>query len=218
MKVWQDPPGFVRPTEPRQEAAAGLRAYVPWLRNEGLLEPLRARCSPKTAALLARPPLPTAWLDEATINEIYDGVEALRGLDGARAMGLYASRSALGMLLRPMLGMYLKLSGSTPASVFSHLPAMAALFIRGIAFSWTPRGPTQGELVIAYANRAPPALFQVWMGILEFAFEMCKTTGKFELELDPRGTAGRLHASWSLELADAPSSGDVSFSDDPGRR
>ena len=143
MKVWQDPPGFVRPTEPRQEAAAGLRAYVPWLRNEGLIEPLRARCSPKAAALLARPPLPTAWLDEATINEIYDGVEALRGLEGARAMGLYASRSALGMLLRPMLGMYLKLSGSTPASVFGHLPAMAALFIRGIAFSWTPRGPTQ---------------------------------------------------------------------------
>jgi hypothetical protein len=168
-----------------------------WLRDEGLLEPLRAKLSPQTAALLTRPPLPTAWIAAPQMDELYACIAGLRGEDAVRAMALDAVRRSLGTLLRPLLSMYMKLAGSTPRAIFAHMPALAALFIKGVAFEWTPTGPSSGELFIGYANAPPLALFHLWKGMLEFAFELCQTNGEIAFHVAPRGTAARFAILWS---------------------
>jgi len=206
MGIWIDPPGLERPTEARRETVVALRAYIPWLEREGLLEPLREKLPPATAALLARPPLPTAWIDSARMYEIYDALAALRGDESLSEMALDATRSSLGKTLRPILGMYMKLSGATPASLLGQMPGITSLFIKGVAFHWTAQGESAGELWIAYAGPTPVSVFHVWSGMLRFAFDLCQTRGQLAFEVAPDRSAARYRASWAGARAatDAP--------------
>ncbi len=209
MGTWIHSPGLERPTEARRETVVALRAYIPWLQREGLVEPLREKLPPATAALLARPPLPTTWIDSERMYEIYDALSALRGDEAVGAMALEATRSSLGKTLRPILGMYMKLSGSTPASLFGQMPGITSLFIKGVAFHWTAQGESAGQLVIAYAGAAPASVFHVWGGMLRFAFELCQTRGQLSFEAAPDRSAARYRASWAevrpaTDATDAP--------------
>jgi len=198
--TWQDPPGLVRPTEPPRETVAALRGCIPWLKREGLFDAVVAKVSPATAAMLNHPPLPTRWMDSTVLHEICVAIVELRGERGERAlreMALEVTRRSLGVIVRPMLSLYLRLSGSTPGSLFPQMPSITSLVIKGVAFHWTPDGANAGALVIAYANPVEPVAFMVWHGILSFAFEVSSTKGAIQREVAPDHSSARYLASWS---------------------
>jgi hypothetical protein len=198
MNDWDNLAGVVRSDEPRRETAAPLRSYLPWLRREGLFENVRLAVSPAAAALMAAPPLPTSWIQSSLMYEIFEAVSALRGDEGMVEMCLVGTRESLGIVARPIWGMFLKLFGASPSSLFSHMPALTTLFIRGLVFDWTPLTENSGSLLLAYAGPTPLPVFHGWRGTSSFAFEVCKTSGSIEMEISPDRSAARYTITWAV--------------------
>jgi hypothetical protein len=198
MSSWQVPPRLLRPDEPRRETAASLRSFIPWLRRELLFDQVHDSISPAAAALLKRPPLPTSWIDSTLTDEIFQAVLALRGDEAVSQMSLTAMRESLGFLVQPLLAMFIKLFGATPASVLAQMPTMTALFIKGVAYDWSPTSAESGELIIAYEKPIPSGVFHGWRGITLFAFDLCKTTGTNRIEVSPDSSAARYTIAWKM--------------------
>jgi hypothetical protein len=197
MNGWDNLAGVVRSDEPRRETAATLRSYLPWLRREGLFEKVRSTVSPAASALLAAPPLPTSWIQSSLMYEVFEAVSALRGDEGVIEMCLVGTRESLGIVARPVWGMFLKLLGASPASLFSHMPALTSLFIKGLVFDWTPLTANSGRLFIAFNGAAPLPVFHGWRGTSSFAFEVCQTTGSIEMDISPDRSAARYTITWA---------------------
>jgi hypothetical protein len=120
----------------------------------------------------------------------------VRGDEGVFEMCLVGTRESLGLVAGPILGMFLKLFGSSPSSLLSHMPAITNLFIKGPAFHWTPLTENSGKLLLAYAGPTPLCVFHGWRGTTTFAFDLCKVSGSIDLDVSPDRTAARYTVSW----------------------
>ena len=178
----------------RQEVGTTVRAYVPWLKREGLLEHVRARVSGRTRTLLDAPPLPTAWIDSSLMDEIYLAVAERLGEDGVRRLGYESTRDAYAPLVRRFVSTIFSLFGGTPATLLSRAGMLTSSFVRGASFTYLD---DDRQLLLRNVEPAPRLAYVAWQGVLEILFDLTRTTGEVRLDgLEEDGRLGRFGVSW----------------------
>lgn len=182
---------------PFQMSGTVYRAIADAVGRAGLTAEVQQRASPELARVLARRPLPIAWVDGRLLAELIDIVTTVRGSDAGRRLVLDATRSSIGRLLEPVLKATLNVFGASPASLMTRLPALTALTDRGSRFSYQPRSASAGELRVEVPVPVPKSFWAAWAGVLDFGFELCGAHGVVKVAAQaPDGTSTTYDVSW----------------------
>lgn len=184
-----------------QVKAFNLRALVAVLRRDGLLGAVSEHVTPATRAVLDDLPGPNAWLDASVLNEVYAAVLARRGEDELRRVVRASMDQGVMVMLRPALEAVLRLFGVNPATVLSRIQFFAGPNSRGYEWTFASEGAQAGIVRLALPNESdvPFAAFVAAAGVLEMAFELCRTTGTVErprVVADGRGNAATIRVTW----------------------
>jgi hypothetical protein len=185
--------------EQRAVTATVLRGIADELRARKLYDAVRARVSAKVADALEKPGIiMITWHDGSTTDAILEATAALSGRETVRAIGLaMMTGRGIGTLLRPLLDVWIKVSGSGPASLYARLDVAATVLMRGTSFAWIARGDCAGTVRISGDEPAPDANWALWEGVLEYAFVLTHTTGTVaKSRMEEGGRVCHIDISW----------------------
>src|SRR5471030_2268218 len=183
----------------RAVTATILRGIVEELRARDPYDGVRARVPAKIADAMEKPGvIMLTWHDGTTTNAILDATAALRGRETVRAIGLsLMTGRGIGTLLRPLLDVWIKVSGSGPASLYARLDVAATVLMRGTSFAWIARGDCAGTVRISSDQPAPDSNWALWEGVLEYTFVLTNTQGKVARgQMEEGGRACNIDISW----------------------
>ena len=179
-----------------------VRVTLDFIEERGFGPGVRARVSPETARVLAKPPWPFAWVPATVMDELETVVAALGGRQACIDLGLAAGRKVGGTMMEPVIRTAMVFFGSTPETVFSHLDRFYSIATRGWHFQYEPLSPTSG-IIDARTESAgvPAAIFDVMRGNFLYGFELCGTDGDIDLpeivRHDAAGAHLRFRVRWS---------------------
>jgi hypothetical protein len=183
----------------RAVTATVLRGIADELRARQLYDVVRARVPAKVADALEKPGvMMLTWHDSSTTDAILEATAALRGRETVRAIGLsMMTGRGIGTLLRPLLDVWIKVSGSGPASLYARLDVAATVLMRGTSFTWIARGDCAGTVRISSDEPAPDANWALWEGVLEYAFVLTHTKGAVaKSRMEEGGRTCNIDVSW----------------------
>ena len=84
-----------RSEEARTYLGSVLRITVEFMRERGCLEAIRKKVSPKTLALIDKPPFPLAWIPAAAMDDLESALLSVSGQQHADLFDLLALRRVL---------------------------------------------------------------------------------------------------------------------------
>ena len=178
----------------RQEVGTTIRAYLPWLQREGVLDHVRAKVSARTRALLDTPPLPTSWIDSALMDEVYLAVAERLGEEGVRRLGYESTRDSYAPLVRRFASTIFSLFGGHPGTLLARAEMLTSSFVRGASFTGLE---DERVLLLRNVQPAPRLAYVAWQGVLETLFDLSRTTGEVHLAgLEEEGRLGRFGVWW----------------------
>jgi hypothetical protein len=195
-----DPVETMRPV-PLETKGSLVRSVALTLGEHRLLDGVAAAVSPAARAMLLDPPLPTAWIDGRVLNEIYEAILQLHGVDLLRRLNRQAIERGVSPLIRGAAESVLRVFGVSPATLLSRLGRVAGTMARGVTYRYDADSETSGVFEIEY-----PLLVDVPIGAsiatvggLELVFDMCSVRGSFgPPEVVPNGRNNRVSfpVSW----------------------
>jgi hypothetical protein len=155
----------------------------------GQLDAVIAKAEAPSAQML-RAPNERRWWGAA---EVFGMTRALAEVGGdalVQQVGRLAVLESISVVLRPLVGVLMTLSGPSPATLFSRFGQMSETAVKNVKFAWTSTGPNGGELVITYPVPVPAPYVLYWLGAFDFVWE---TTKK-------KGTTGAKHEGATLRF------------------
>lgn len=181
----------------RQTLGIVLRGFLSALEKRGLREPVRKAVSPEVAKLMDQPPIHMAWIDSRVLDEMLIATLKLSDRTTIRDLGHEVVRSTSGPIIAPLLKTFLTLFGTTPASLFSNLNAVARLQFTGLTFQYLKSTDRSGMVEVRYIEKVNPVVFTSWEGTLMFAFDVCGVRGIVSrAELQEDGCSAKLAVQW----------------------
>ncbi len=178
-----------------------VRVTLDFIDERGYGPEVRAKVSPETARILAKPPWPFAWVPAGVMDELETIVASVGGKQACVDLGLTAGRKVGGTMMEPVIRMAMSFFGSTPAILFSHLDRFYSIATRGWHFEYEPLTDNSG-IIDARTESAgvPEAILDVMRGNFLYVFEICGTDGEIDPPLvvrhDPAGAYLRFTARW----------------------
>jgi hypothetical protein len=189
---------------PRAVTATVLGGIVAELRQRGLYDDVRARVPAKVAEAMDKPGvMMLTWHKSSIIDAVLEATAVVGGREKVREIGLsMMTNRGIGTLLRPLLDVWIKLSGSGPASLYSRLDPAASVLMQGTVFEWIARGDRAGTVRLTCEEPAPDANWALWEGVLEYALVLTHTQGKVARSRVNGGRICDIDVEWGL--ADGP--------------
>ncbi|MFZ5442321.1 MAG: hypothetical protein ACOZQL_20095 [Myxococcota bacterium] len=138
-----------------------------------------ARCSPETRAVFENP-WSARWHSGVALSEFSAALVAELGREGFAKLNADMARASFGPILRPMLQVALALTGRSPATVLSRLPASLESALRNVETSWAQTGPRAGTLRFRYPNVIEADTEWAWRGVFDFISELAGTPLRLE--------------------------------------
>ncbi|MFO0600620.1 MAG: hypothetical protein U0228_35255 [Myxococcaceae bacterium] len=148
---------------------AGLKKQ---LDARGLTEKVLARCSPQTQAVM-RDAYRARWHAGTVLVEVSMSIVTELGEDGFAQLNYEMTRASFGPILRPMLQVALALTGRTPATVLSRVPAAVQTALKNVTITWTANGARAGTLEFIYPCDIHTETLSAWLGAMRFVEELC---------------------------------------------
>jgi len=154
-----------------------FRAYEDELRRIGLLAEVRARASPRLAALLDDPGSRPGWIEPGPFDEIAAAIQARRGPQGLRELGRNVMQRNFAVL-QPIIHFSLEFVGGSPASLYARAQSLLDVLCRGVTMSWLPAGDRGGTIRVRCAAQVVPAHWVTWEGVFGYGLEVAGATGE----------------------------------------
>lgn len=151
--------------------AVQLAGLVRQARARGLLEPALLRCSEATRAAVTQPHA-ARWHPGAVLVEFSEALIAVSDASTFESVNYEMSRDSFGPILRPMVQVAMTLTGRSPATILSRMPAAIASAVRNVTCTWTPEGPRGGVLAFVYPSDISANAAHAWRGAIRFVAEL----------------------------------------------
>ena len=189
--------------DPTEVAVKGsvVRAIVTLLTEHGLQDEMIRQVSPRAAALIVEPPLPTMWVDARDSNDIYQALHDLVGPERLRRLNHDAIERGVSPLLKAAAEGVLRIFGASPGALLSKLDRVGGSTARGVVYHYVEIDAHSGHFDIEYPalRDVPVGPFVATGGALELVFDMCRVRGMFgEPVFVPNGRNNRMRflVSW----------------------
>jgi hypothetical protein len=155
-----------------------LRSYVSVLESERRREAVVARVPPETAALIACPPLASTWVDWRHVVHITLAIESIAGLAGVREFARKMIEEAKKPHLRLVEGL-LRLFGTSPATIFSHMNDLVKHTIENQEFIYTSLSERSGVMEMRYFidEEVPHCIHISAIATLQATLDACGVNG-----------------------------------------
>lgn len=158
-----------------EASAVQLSGLLKQAQGRGLAEAVLARCSPATRAAFENPHV-SRWHPGPALAEFSEALVEVAGAATLEAINFEMSRASFGPILRPMLQVTLALTGRSPATLLSRMPASISQAVRGVDCTWTALGPASGVLAFHYPGGISRNAEHSWRGALRFVGELAGAT------------------------------------------
>lgn len=179
--------------------AAAFRGYVEQLEKLGVLAAVREKVPEETRRAIDSPPLPSAWIDAMIVEDIIEGLQALRGIEGVRMVTSAGQKSGVARVLIPVAGALMRIFGTRPDTLLARFDDMTKTVIRGVDLQWVLDTPTSGHLKVKFPRKNVPR--HVFIGMESgcwLILELCHARGTVkDTEIVNEGTTGVIRVSWS---------------------
>jgi hypothetical protein len=174
--------------------------YVKEVERRKLIEAVRTRGGPELQKILAKRPLPVAWVDAAAMAELGDAVLAVAGEKVLSEISFEAMKVTVGPVFGAVGRASVAIFRSTPERVFRGIDGVTSLTCRGFTFAYTPTSPTSGTMQIQAAAALSPAYWVTWEGPLGYVYDLCKVAGTIKREpLAGPSAVSRFRVEWAAE-------------------
>ena len=175
-------------------------AYVKEVERRQLLEQVRSRAGPELEKVLAKRPLPIAWIDAAAMAQLGDAVVAEAGERVLSEISYDAMKLSVGPVFGAVGRASVAIFRSTPERVFRGIDGVTSLTCRGFTLSYQPDSATSGRMRIEAVAPLSPAYWVTWEGPLGYVYEMCKVAGTVKREPVAGASAHALYrVEWSAQ-------------------
>lgn len=152
-------------------------AVVKALKRLGRYEAALAAASPPIVELFHAPSA-RAWWPGALSVELTRVLVAAGGPELVRDVGRVGVTESISTIVRPLVNVVAAISGLTPASMFNRLGQLSQAALKNVSFSWTPSGPTSGQLIITYPIDVLPEYRDWWLGTFDYIWALTRRTGR----------------------------------------
>lgn len=178
-------------------SATLLRGWLGVLQRRGILEALKPKLSSELAGIVAKPPLPIAWVEARIIDELISAAGQATDRETIRQCGFEDTRQRAGQMVMPMLRTLLKLWGATPATLFRNIGSVVNIHVRGTTMEYVPESETSGVMEVDPRREASDWLYAAWEGALMFVYEVAGVQGEVSrAELIDNGRKGKIRVRW----------------------
>ena len=153
----------------------GLNAEI---RRLELETQVRARLSPASGVVLdTSAHRLKAWYPASVSDEFLDAVKDLRSRDTVRTMGHEVMKNGIGLVLAPLLDLWLQFAEVGPAALLSRVHIAAPLVLRGMGFEWVPGDARRGVMILRCEDCMRDSTWALWEGVLHYAFDLTHVKG-----------------------------------------
>lgn len=123
-------------------------------------------------------PSSQAWWSQQDVVAFCTAVHQVGGEALMADVGRFVVKDSISLVVQPFIRVVSALGVVTPATFFSRFGQFSLTAIRNVLFHWTERSPTSGELVIEYPPGVPPLLAPLWLGPIEYTYEVARRESK----------------------------------------
>jgi hypothetical protein len=179
-----------------QIVATIVLAYLGEVEQLQLLGKIAARAGTELRQVLAKRPLPVAWVDARAMAQLADAVVTVAGEDALSKISYAAMRRTVGPLFGNVARASIAVLGANPHRLFKSYVTGTTLTLKGFSFAYTRDSDISGRMEIAVTARLSPAYWITWDGPLAYILEQCGITGSVERERVD-ATSGRFRVKWT---------------------
>lgn len=138
-------------------------------------------------------PSANAWWPQADVVALCFAIHRAGGEALVADVGRFVVKDSIAPVTQP----FIKVMGLvTPAAFFARFGQFSLTAIRNVLFHWNEKSPASGELVIEYPPGVPPLLAPLWLGAIEYAYEVSGREGKPTV-ITARGPRFVFSVEWS---------------------
>ncbi len=123
-------------------------------------------------------PYSRRWWEADEAKDVVRAIATVGGKALVRNVGRIAVLESMSAILRPFVSVVLAVSGPSPASLFSRFPQLCETSVRHVKFEWAAVGPKAGVLVVVYPSVVPPEFAELWLGAVDYVYELTKARGQ----------------------------------------
>jgi uncharacterized protein (TIGR02265 family) len=182
--------------EQPQIVAQVVLAYLAEVEQLQLLDKIGARAGIELRQVLAKRPLPVAWVDARVMAQLADAVVAVAGEDALSKISHAAMRRAVGPLFGNVSRVSIAILGANPHRLFKSYGTGTSLTLRGFSFGYTQDSDTSGRMKIAVTAKLSPSYWITWEGPLAYILEQCGFTGSVRRD-QVDATSGTFRVQWT---------------------
>jgi hypothetical protein len=187
---------------PRGYLGSAFRLTLDLIDRKGWRDAIRREAPPETARLMDKPPGPLSWIAAERLEDLEELVARHGGREAAFELGLTAARNLGGSIIKPVIKLALLLFGATPDTLYGNLDRLYSLVTRGVHFVWRDVERKSGVIEAEFeGGGVRESLFDVTRGNLQYALEVCGTSGAVGVpeivRHDDHGAVVRFTARWS---------------------
>lgn len=123
-------------------------------------------------------PASQAWWPQPDVVAFCTAIHEAGGETLMADVGRFVVTDSISLVVQPFVRMVSARGVVTPATFLSRFGQFSLTAIRNVLFHWTERSPTSGELVIEYPPGVPPLLAPLWLGAIEYTYEVARCGGR----------------------------------------
>lgn len=114
-------------------------------------------------------------------SEVVPFVTAMHDVGGdafVSDIGRFVVKDSISIVIQPFINVVSALGVVSPPTFFSRFNQFTLTAIRNVKFAWREAGANAGELVVEYPSPVPDYFGALWLGPIEYAYEVARRRGE----------------------------------------
>src|SRR5205807_3716495 len=132
-----------------------LRKEIEYLSDTGRLPTILALLSPEARALVTNPPLASAWIDGALVDEVLAALYNSEGPQAILSMQRQLIFGPIMALLLPVSTGLVRVLGASPAALYSRFAEMTKRNVEGVDYKYTSLSHRSGKMLVRFLSTKP---------------------------------------------------------------
>ncbi len=141
-------------------------------------------------------PSSQAWWPQADVVALCEAIHAAGGATLVADVGRFVVKDSISVVVQPFIKVVSALGVVTPATFFSRFGQFSLTAIRNVRFTWAEKSATAGELVVEYPPGVPETLAPLWLGPIEYTYEVARVEGR-PTHISAKGPRYVFSLSWA---------------------
>ncbi len=125
------------------------------------------------------------WWPGTHLTAIAEALAKTSSPEELRATAIFASRSRMGPLARPLFSIILIMSRSPIDSLCSRVESFVAMSLKNVHAGWQVTSEGHGTLTFDFPEPVPAAMAELWHGMTAVAFDLARVGRVERVTVEP---------------------------------